>query len=75
MRKADSKVEKGARIGLSPEQGSMVVRLQIPQFNNQIIHLVTPKTIACREMMLLNFPEVTNQIKWEGPDAAGCLWC
>jgi hypothetical protein len=64
---------RGARIVLQPQQGSMTVIARVPALDNQGFALGIPETIACREEMILNFPEA--RVEWTRPDADGAVSC
>jgi hypothetical protein len=64
---------RGARVVLRPQQGSMTVIARVPALDNQGFALGIPETIACREEMILNFPEA--RVEWKGPDADGAVAC
>lgn len=60
---------------LKPIQGTMMVECESALLPGQVFVLGFPETIGCRETLLLNWVEVKEQIRWEGPDAEGTVRC
>jgi hypothetical protein len=61
------------RIVLTPSGNDMVVVIRVPKLHDQLFATGIPETIASREGVILNHPEVNGRLTWQGPDAAGCV--